>query len=201
MVQNWMNLLCRNALLTGMDTKERLSRKRDDPCDRDLLARVADRDRRAFDVLFQKYQPRLLRFVYRLTSSYQTSEEIVSDILYVVWDKAGSFRGDALVSTWIYGIAYRKTLDRLRKRRFTWLPLRAELPGDDVDASNERADWVQSGILNLPPKQRLTVMLVFYLGLTYEETSQATGVPVNTVKTRMFHARRALKEYLGNEDD
>ena len=136
-----------------------------------------------------------------VTSSYQTSEEIVSDILYVVWDKAGSFRGDALVSTWIYGIAYRKTLDRLRKRRFTWLPLRAELPGDDVDASNERADWVQSGILNLPPKQRLTVMLVFYLGLTYEETSQATGVPVNTVKTRMFHARRALKEYLGDEDD
>ena len=169
--------------------------------DRDLLARVAERDTHAFDELFQKYQPRLQRFVYRLTSSYRMSEEIVSDILYVVWDKAGSFRGDAKVSTWIYGIAYRKSLDRLRKRRFTWLPLRADMPGEHTDACDERADWVQQGIRQLPLKQHLTVVLVFYLGLTYEETARATGVPVNTVKTRMYHARRTLKEYLGGDDD
>lgn len=196
-----MNLLWTIAPLTGMRNDDRSSRQGVMPRDRDLLAQVADRDRRAFDMLFQKYQPQLLRFVYRLTSSYRTSEEIVSDVLYVVWDKAGSFRGDSRVSTWIYGIAYRKSLDRLRKRRFKWLPLQADMPGEHADACDERADWVQHGIRNLPPKQRLTVMLVFYLGLTYEETARATDVPVNTVKTRMFHARRTLKEYLGDDDE
>ena len=71
-----------------MSTRNRQSQQESNSRDRELLARVADRDKHAFDQLFQKYQPLLLRFVYRLTSSYRMSEEIVSDILYVVWDKA-----------------------------------------------------------------------------------------------------------------
>ena len=66
----------------------------------------------------------------------------------------------------------------------------------------ENEDWVRQGLHTLPAAQKLTVVLVFYMGLTYQETADITGCPVNTVntvntvKTRMFHARRKLKKYL-----
>ena len=60
----------------------------------------------------------------------------------------------------------------------------------------EIEDWVRQGLYTLPAAQQLTVVLVFYLGLTYQETAEVTDCPVNTVKTRMFHARRKLKKYL-----
>ncbi len=196
-----MNHLGCNGPLTGMNAKSQARPGGDDVRERQLMALVADGDAAAFERLFETYQPRLFRFVYRLTGSYRTSEEVVSDILLVVWNKAQTFRGDSRVSTWIYGIAYRKSLDRMRKRRPRWLPLSAaSLEANDVP-NLERENWVQHGIGKLSPSHQLTVMLVFYAGLTYEETAKATDTPLNTVKTRMFHARRALKEYLGNDDE
>ena len=70
---------------------------------------------------------------------------------------------------------------------------------DDIVHDNqaqELEDWVRYGIDKLPEAQQTAVMLVFYLGLTYEETAAITDCPVNTVKTRMFHARRKLKTLL-----
>ena len=64
------------------------------------------------------------------------------------------------------------------------------------DTTLEREDWVRQSIERLPPKQKLTVMLTYFLGLTCEETATASGVPVNTVKTRMFHARQKMKRHL-----
>lgn len=173
------------------------TKAKDDRRERLLLERIVDRDREAFDELFKAYHPRLFRFVFRMTASYQTSDEIVNDILLTVWQSAHAFRGASKVSTWIFGIAYRQSLSRLRKRKNKTVPI-----SDDIaDAENlqqrvEQEDWLQRGILLLPPKQLLTVMLVYYLGLTCEETAAATGSPVNSVKTRMFHARRKLRVYL-----
>lgn len=173
----------------------------DDRLERQLLERIAHRDREAFDELFKVYHPRLFRFVFRMTASYRTADELVNDVLLVVWQSAQTFRGDAKVSTWIFGIAYRQALRRLRKRKYTTVPI------DDITAESysnnrlEREDWVRRGIDRLPPKQRLTVMLVYYLGLTCEETAAATGAPVNTIKTRMFHARRKLREYLEGDSE
>lgn len=65
-----------------------------------------------------------------------------------------------------------------------------------TDVRLEREDWVRDGIAALPPKQKLTVMLVYFLGLSCEETAAVSGVPVSTVKTRMFHARKKMKKHL-----
>ena len=173
----------------------------DDRRERQLLERITHRDREAFDELFKVYHPRLFRFVFRMTASYRTADELVNDVLLVVWQSAHTFRGDAKVSTWIFGIAYRQALRRLRKRKYTTVPI------DDITAEGysnnrlEREDWVRRGIDRLPPKQRLAVMLVYFLGLTCEETAAATGSPVNTIKTRMFHARRKLREYLEGDSE
>lgn len=165
--------------------------------ERHLLQRIAQQDRGAFSKLFELYHPRLFKFVYRLTQSYNTADELVNDILLTVWQSADRFRGESKVSTWIFGIAYRQSLRQLRKRKFNLVPLPKDLAAtDDADAAIEREDWVHSGIRKLPAKHQITVLLVYYVGLSCEETAEVTGSPVSTVKTRMFHARRKLKKYL-----
>lgn len=162
-----------------------------------LLQRVAKRDRGAFEELFEIYHPRLFSFLFRLTSSHSAAEELANDVLLTLWKDAGRFRGASKVSTWIFGIAYRQALAHLRKHRFQARSIRDEDAMVSAgDARLEREDWVRQGIDTLPAKQKLTVMLVYFLGLTCEETATASGVPVSTVKTRMFHARKNLKEYL-----
>ena len=172
-------------------------RASDDRRERQLLDRIADRDREAFDALFRAYHPRLFRFVFRITASYRATEEVVNDILLIVWQSAHTFRGDSRVSTWIFGIAYRQSLRHLRKRKITTIPI----PDDKTVHTGaatliEREDCVRSGSSKLPPTQPPTGMLASRMGLTYAETAVATGSPVNTIKTRMFHARRKLREYL-----
>ena len=167
-----------------------------------LLRRAADNDREAFDELFQNYHPRLFTFLFRLTRSHGSAEELANDVLLTLWKDAGRFRGESKVSTWVFGIAYRKALAHLRKRKLKFVTFieHEETAQDsnsvDLDGQFEREDWVRQGVESLPPKQKLTVMLVYFLGLSCEETAGVTGVPVSTVKTRMFHARRKMKQYL-----
>ncbi len=162
-----------------------------------LLEGIAAGDREALTELYARYHARLFRFVYRLTRSHTAAEELVNDIMLATWRSAGTFRGDSKPSTWIFGIAYRQALKRMSRKRLSiasYLDV-DRLPDGDT-RSFEQEDWVQQGIGSLPPTQRLAVELVFYLGLSYDEVATVTDCPVNTVKTRMFHARRKLKEQL-----
>ena len=162
-----------------------------------LLDRVATGDKNALTQLYLLYHARIFKFVFRLTRSYTTADEIVNDTMLVVWDKARSFRGESKVSTWIFGIAYKQTMRRVTRKQLQTSPLTdLDDSGHDHDATMEIEDWVRQGLHSLPAAQQLTIVLVFYLGLTYEETAKVTECPVNTVKTRMFHARRKLKDYL-----
>jgi len=162
-----------------------------------LLHKVAEQDREALAELYRVYHPRLFKFVFRLTSSYPVAEELVNDVMHMVWRKASSFRGDSRVSTWIFGIAYRQTMRRVTRNKVRLVPtIDVESHGVDADDRVETENWVRKGLDELPAAQQITVMLVFYLGLSYEETAAVTRCPVNTVKTRMFHARRKLKDAL-----
>lgn len=175
------------------------ARQRPESDDREceLLRIVASGDRDAFSELFGLYHARLFKFTYRLTHSYSVSEELVNDILLLVWRKASTFRGASKVSTWIFGIAYRQTLRRLSRDRHAVLQYADGLDAiADDSVPTDTENWVRQGLRSLPPAQQITATLVFYVGLSYEEVSQVTGCPVSTVKTRMFHARRKLREIL-----
>lgn len=162
-----------------------------------LLRRVAAGDRGAFEELFENYYSRLFAFLFRLTRAHGAAEELANDVMLTLWKDAGRFRGESKVSTWIFGIAYRQALAYLKKRRLSFVSIKdGDAMVGETDAQFEREDWVRQGIQALPPKQKLTVMLVYFLGLSCEETASASGVPVNTVKTRMFHARKNMKEHL-----
>lgn len=169
----------------------------DDAHERALLHRVAARDRDALTELYRIYHARLFKFTFRLTRSYSEADELVNDILLTVWQNAASFRGDSRVSTWLFGIAYRKSIRRLGRKSVKLVSgdRLEEVSTDDMVAA-EMEDWVRRGLDTLPAAQRLTVMLVFYLGLSYTEVAEVTDCPVNTVKSRMFHARRKLRDFL-----
>lgn len=179
------------------DKRPRRDAAGDDVRERELLRRVAEGDRDAFADLYRKYHTRLFRFVYRLTRSHSASDELVNDIMLIVWQSAPGFRGASNVSTWIFGIAYRRAMRRLSRTRLRLVPgIRQEEPTSDDRAATELQDWLQRGLATLPPAQQLTVVLVFYVGLSYPEVAEVTDCPVNTVKTRMYHARRKLREFL-----
>jgi len=162
-----------------------------------LLQRIAENDGDAFEALFDSYHPRLFRFLFRLTRSHGAAEELANDVLLTLWKDADRFRGESKVSTWIFGIAYRQALAHLRKRKFKLVPfVEEDIAVDEIGARIEREDWVRRGVEELPPKQKLTVLLVYFLGLSCKETAKVSGVPVSTVKTRMFHARRKMKDHL-----
>jgi RNA polymerase sigma-70 factor (ECF subfamily) len=182
---------------------------RDSPANRSddgaLLARIRDGDRDALRQLYQVYSRRLSRFLTRLTREPRLIEEIVNDTMLVVWQHAGEFRGDSQPSTWILGIAYRRALKALERdhtaaRRSTAARESATtLHGPVIDAlvaSAELDDWLRAALEKLSPEHRLTLELAYFLGLSCEEIAKIAGCPEGTVKTRMFYARRQLRELL-----
>ena len=166
----------------------------------ELLARIAEGDRKAFEELYNLYHRRMARFLMRLTRRYDLAEEIINDTFWVVWRKAGDFRGDSQPSTWILGIAYRKarsafrTSSRLAEQNLTFEsePLTAETPA----GTEELRDWLGQALAQLPVEQRLAVELCYELGYSCEEIAGIMNCPVNTVKTRLFHARAKLQRLL-----
>ncbi len=165
------------------------------------LARIAQGDREAFRQLYIVYHRRLSRFLLRVLSRRELIEEVINDTLYAVWCQAGEFRGDSQVSTWIFGIAYRKALKAARKD--SRAPTRS-LPADDAMPAaqdpearrRELRECLDRALARLPLAQRMVVELAYYVGHSCEEIAVITTTPVNTIKTRLFHARERLREML-----
>jgi RNA polymerase sigma-70 factor (ECF subfamily) len=163
----------------------------------ELLRQVATGDRAAFKELYLIYHRRLARFLMRMTSRHDLIEEVINDTLWTVWLKAGDFRGDSLVSTWIVGITYRRALKALR-RHGAARPMLAEeaAVAPDVQAEDENRQWLGQALAELPLEQRMVMEFSYLMGHSCEEIAQIMQCPVNTVKTRMFHAREKLRRSL-----
>jgi RNA polymerase sigma-70 factor, ECF subfamily len=163
-----------------------------------LLGRIAAHDSAALKELYLLYHRRLARFLTRLTTRTEVAEEIINDTFWVVWQRAGDFRGASLVSTWILGIAYRralKTLQRLRPRLLAEDDGSGE-PSEEPWQHAELSEWLSVALARLPSEQRTVLELAYTLGHSCEEIAAIMECPVNTVKTRMYHARRKLKVLL-----
>jgi RNA polymerase sigma-70 factor (ECF subfamily) len=168
-----------------------------------LIDRVRGRELTAFESLYRLYQPRLTRFLSNIVQRPQVLEEVVDDTMMVVWEKAGNFRGASKLSTWIFSIAYRKAL----KARSRW-PDPVEEEARDNRVSTEAApdellehdrlhDALVTAMNCLSADHRAVVDLTYFHSMGYREIAEIMNCPVDTVKTRMFHARRRLREALG----
>lgn len=173
--------------------------------DLEWLHAVARHDRVAFERLYRHYYGVLTRFLSRFTSRRDVIEEMVNETLWVVWRTAGSFRGESKVGTWIIGIAYRCLMKHLRDHPAEPTYGAGEKdqeslfegPPDESEARQaELRDWVRHGMALLPPEQRMTMELAYFLGQSCEEIAVVMNCAVGTVKARMFHARLRLRNTL-----
>ena len=166
--------------------------------ERELLERIDARDREAMRELYLLYYPRLARFLRRMTRRHDLVDEIVNDTLFVVWEKAGEFRGDSRVSTWIMGIAYRRGLSLLRAEHRAdermVVPTTEDPPlRDPVAEQSDLAELLERAMASLSPDHRTVLELTYHLGHSCGEIAAIMDCPINTVKTRMFHARNRLR--------
>jgi RNA polymerase sigma factor (sigma-70 family) len=166
-----------------------------------LLARIAGGELQAFETLYRAYHPRLCRFLDRITRRPALVEEVLNDTMLVVWQHADRYNGRCKVSTWIFAIAYRKALKWLRR----WDDA-VEATSDEVAAAEtgpeQQADRhsvqivLRNALARLSAEQRAVVDLTYFHGIGYREIAQIIECPVDTVRTRMFHARRRLRALL-----
>ena len=170
----------------------------DDARDLALLGRIAARDRAALEELYTLYHRGLARFLTRITYRYELAEEIINDTFWIVWQHAAEFRRASRVSTWIVGIAHRRALATLRHASVRPDVMIEEAAAEATDPQDTVAQrqLLDRALAALPLEQRLALELTCYLGHSCDEVAAITDCPVNTVKTRVFHARRKLQQLL-----
>jgi RNA polymerase sigma-70 factor (ECF subfamily) len=176
-----------------------------DQADRRLIGRIVEKDRDAFRELYLDYHRRLTRFLSRLMRNPADAEEIVNDTLWIVWTKAPEFRGASRVSTWIFGIAYRRSLKKLRTVMRYERVIQRELLESDIIAhvdskASEEQQALRHALAQLTTDQRLVMEFAYFLGHSCAEIAEIVGAPVNTVKSRMLHARKKLQSILAKEN-
>jgi RNA polymerase sigma factor (sigma-70 family) len=167
-----------------------------------LIARVCARDLRAFESLYRRYHPRLSRFLTNLLRRPHLVEEVLNDTMMVVWNRPDSYNGASRLSTWIFAIGYRKALKALRRYDDPLEDLQAETrasaePGPELQLGRRQSnEALLSAMGELSPDHRAVIDLTYFHEMGYREIAEIMECPVDTVKTRMFYARRHLKRVL-----
>ncbi len=177
-----------------------------DVTDIELILRTARGDEHAFESLYSLYYGRLYRFVFRIKrGNLDDIEEIINDAMFVVWGKAETYNQRCRPSTWIFGIAYNKARKyfKLPTETISWddgitneytIPVDNDLWLEKLEMQN----WLEAAFETLSPEQRAVIELSYFHGMRYDEIARIMDCPPNTVKTRMFHARKKLGAELKN---
>jgi len=174
-----------------------------DTSDEALVARIAGRDKQALQLLYSRHHVRIYRFALRFLNDEAAAEDTVSEVFIDVWRQAERFEGRSQVTTWLLAIARNKALSLLRRRSSEELDDEVaefiEDPSDNPEAAmlkSQRASVLQDCLTQLSPAHREIVDLVYYHEKSVEEVAEIISVPANTVKTRMFYARKRIGELM-----
>lgn len=177
-----------------------------------LVERVQRGDKRAFDLLVQKYQHKVVQVIGRYVKNPADALDVAQEAFVKAYRAIGSFRGDSAFYTWMYRIAINTAKNFLVSQA-------RRPPGGDIDAmdaeqfegasglkeygtperlllKDELGEVIQSAIEALPEELRTAIVLRELEGLSYEEISQAMDCPIGTVRSRIFRAREAIEQKL-----
>jgi RNA polymerase sigma-70 factor (ECF subfamily) len=147
--------------------------------------------REAFDELFARYRQSLYGYFRRRLSDRERAEDLTQDAFLAVIRATERYQRRALVRTYLYGIAIKLLSAERRKLA------RADVPGEpDRENRSDETLWVREALERLEPTEREILMLREYEQLSYAEIADLMRLPLNTVKTRLFRSRMALKGYL-----
>ena len=176
-----------------------LAREADDQA---LIRRVVAHDPQAFEQLYQRYARRLMGYLRRLLPPHVLTDDVLNEVMLLVWQQADRFDLSQPLMAWLFGIARRKALEALRaaRPRPTPPPAAAESAADALEvqvAGHDLTRVVTQALAALPPAERQVVELTYYHDLSYPEIAAIVECPVNTVKARMARARQRLAPQLG----
>lgn len=177
-----------------------------EPSDATLLRQHADGDADAFGLLFRRHKARLWAVALRIACDPDDAADALQDAMISAFRRAGDFRGDSAVTTWLHRIVVNASLDLLRRRSarsVAWsgdpndLPV-PEQPGVDSAAKTDSRLDVDAAMRTLPPPQRAALVLVDMLGYSVADASAILGVSEGTVKSRCARGRTKLLPHLSH---
>ncbi|MBW8790062.1 sigma-70 family RNA polymerase sigma factor [Rhizobium leguminosarum] len=166
-----------------------------------------DRDQQAFSILFDYFAPRLKAWLMRQKMTSGEAEELVQEIMIVLWHKAGLYDATrSSLSTWLFRIARNRRIDMRRRantRIFDETDPALQPPGDigaeEIIANDDRDAKIRAAVGQLPEEQREMLRAAFFLGQSHSEIAEATGLPLGTVKSRIRLAFGKLRKVLERE--
>ena len=173
--------------------------------DTQLLARVAEGNHEAFTEVMQTHEGRVFSVCLRILGNREAALDATQETFLTTFRKAGQFKGNAAVGTWIYRIAVNTCYDQLRKakrRRSETLPDQFDPADESAEAAVDSAALrpeIRSALDSIPPEFRAAVVLSDIEGMSLPDAAAVLGVPLGTVKSRVFRGRRLLAKHLGNQ--
>jgi RNA polymerase sigma-70 factor (ECF subfamily) len=180
--------------------------------DEELILRLQRGDEWAFQLLVRRFRKKIFSIAFGITLDAEESQDIMQEVFLQVYRTIGDFRGDASLATWLHRITVNRSLNWKRRwaRRFKWLHVstdsfddeqavapESDLPSPEIRVVNAQTRQQIDNALKMLPDQARTVFVLRELeGLSYEEIADAIGIKLGTVRSRLFHARKRLKEVL-----
>jgi len=182
--------------------------------DEDLVAVVLAGDRDRFGDLVERYQGRLVNYLYRLLRNLDEAHELAQEVFLKVYQALDRYDPRYRFSTWLFRVAQNAAIDQIRRRRLKLVPIHRQEEGDEEGRdwdlpgpergpyrhlrNRERGEAIQQAIDGLPWEYRELLVLRHYGELSYEEIAGVKGMPLGTVKNKLFRGRQMLKEKLAD---
>jgi len=180
--------------------------------DKELILRLQRGDEWAFQLMVRRFRKKIFSIAFGITLDTEESQDIMQEVFLQVYRTIGDFRGDASLATWLQRITVNRSLNWKRRwaRRFKWLHVstdstdglpaaepESDLPSPEIRVANAQTRQQIDKALKMLPEQARTIFVLRELeGLAYEEIADAIGIKLGTVRSRLFHARKRLKEIL-----
>ncbi|BCL78927.1 RNA polymerase sigma factor [Ktedonobacteria bacterium brp13] len=169
-----------------------------------LLVQVAKRDREALAEIYAHFQRPLFSYLFHLLGQKELAEDVLQEVMVIVWQKAYTFQRTAQAARWIFGIAHHQAFKALRRdagTTFIELEAALELPdealGPEADLLRRTThEELAKALACLTPEHREVLELAFFQDFACKEIAAIVGIPLGTVKSRLSYARRALKAAL-----
>ena len=176
--------------------------------DRELVASAVNGAEGSFEELVRRYQRPISAYVYRMVGNYESALDLTQEIFIKVYSSLDRYRSEFKFSTWIYKIAHNAAVDHLRRTTTREQSLVVGAEGDQFDLpvessrlspeqeseQRERRVEIETVVRALPSNYRELIILRHSQDLSYEEIVDVTGLPLGTVKNRLFRAREMMRQ-------
>jgi len=179
----------------------------------DLMARIANGDDDAFEILVNRHQTSILNLIYRFIGDRTQPKDLAQEVFFKVWQSAKSYKPEAKFTTWLYRITTNLCFNELKSsRRKKWFSfsrsddqsgdtIEETLPdtapsAEDLLIEKERSRQISDALQSLPENQRMALILKRYDGLSYQEIAQIIGCSVSAVESLIVRAKKTLQEKL-----